>query len=138
MSIFGLGSCKHQALTPAEHVTSREITALTKQFKEIRNTPINAFNTPKTINTKLTALRDQVANKLATVKNNQAAHNSKKAGQLHKLSADVDQVMKEKGFAFRVEKTVTKSAAERNEALALAAERKDDKANGRDMGGMVR
>ncbi len=138
MSIFGLGSCKHEALSPAEHVKSREITTLIKQFKEICNTPINAFNTPKDFNAKLTALRGQVANKLATVKNNRTTHNSKKSGQLSKLSSDVDKVMQEKGFAFREVSTVAKSAEERNEALALEAQRKRDKNDGIDMGGMVR
>ncbi|WP_213992606.1 hypothetical protein [Sodalis sp. dw_96] len=138
MSIFGLGSCKHEALSPAEHVKSREITALTKQFKEVCNTPINCFNPPKQFEKNLTALRAQVSNKLTTVKNNKATHNSKKSGQLSKLSSDMDRVMKEKGFASRKEDKVIKSPEERNEDLALAAQRKRDKNDGIDMGGMVK
>ncbi|XBS70139.1 hypothetical protein ABK905_02250 [Acerihabitans sp. KWT182] len=110
---------------------------MTKKFKEIRNIP-DHITMKEEIIEKLKDFRDQLKEKIVTVKNNRAAHNSKKRGQLDKLSTDMDRFITERKLTYRETKIVTKTPKERNEVLALAKQRKEDKANGHDMGGMVR
>ncbi|MFP7609916.1 hypothetical protein [Serratia quinivorans] len=134
MKLFGIGGCNHVNELNNKHVTNKKIKGMAKELKSVMNTANDRTTGPcirAELKNDIHKVTLKILKALVVINDNRSTHNENKHTKMMQLANKAVGFKDSYDFKNRTVEPVVRD-------YERGAQRKFEKANGIDMGGMVR